>query len=184
MKCFRMTGAESKTYALPEFFDKGNRLRCDSCGCLLDPFYRTLKLNFSSKRDVLVTYDGILIVSKRFKDFTVQSGWGEEIIFYPINEDGHFFYFTVPNNIVKIDKIKTGITFRENCVKCGYPSEIFGGEKIFLKDSDVLLEGFYRSDLFWRTHYIFRPAIFVGINTAQMLKEQKFSGLDLYRKIF
>lgn len=186
MKCYRLTGTENKVHALPEFFEKSSRFRCATCGCLLDPYARTNALDYNGKLDVSCTYDGALIVSRRFRDFVLDecNANSFDIVFYPINGNSSHYYFQILNSIVALDKEKSGILCKERCIECGYYSEVIGGEKLFIAHENQIVHGFFRSDVFWRTHYIFRPAVFVGIETAEKLKAQKFKGIDLYRKIF
>lgn len=183
MKGRAITASENKHYALQEFFDNNNRLKCPKCGCLLDPYYRSLHIDFKSKFDFSATYEGVFIVSRRFKEF-IQSSEYKNLIFFPVNERNDFFYFHVKNNVIQIDEKKTGIKYDKKCKTCNYPRNIYGGAEIFIKQTEPLPDGFYTSDLFWRTHYIFRPEILIGLETYEKLKVQKFKGLDMVRKIF
>lgn len=74
-------GSDNKQYALEEFFADGNRLRCPGCGCLLDPYYRSLRIDYKSKFDFSTTYDNVDIVSKRFKDY-IQSENYQNVVFF------------------------------------------------------------------------------------------------------
>jgi len=176
-------GSDNKENVLQEFFDNNSRLRCPECGCLLDPYYRPLRIDFKSKFDFSSTYEGIYIVNKRFKDYIQSEGY-DNVIFFPVNEKNDFFYFHVLNNIIIINKEKSGIVYKEKCETCHYPKSITGGFKIFIQQHKPLSDGFYTTDLYWRTNYIFSPLILIGLDTYHKLKEQKFKGLDMVAKVF
>ena len=183
MKGRLIQGNDNKQYALQEFFDDDNRLRCSECGCLLDPYYRSLEIDFKSKFDFSTTYDGVNIVSKRFKDYIQSEGY-DNVIFFPVNNNNNFFYFHVLNEIIILDKEKTGIKYDKKCNACNYPEEIIGGIEIFIKQKEPLSDGFYTTDLYWRTHYLYGPKILIGQKTYEKLKVQKFKGLDIAAKVF
>jgi len=178
-----MQGIDNKQYALSEFFENKNRLRCPECGCLLDPYYRSLRIDFKSKFDFSTTYDNVDIVSKRFKDF-IQLEDYRNVVFFPVNENNEFFYFHILNNPVQVNVEKSGIKYKEKCNTCLYPKEIIGGFDIFLNQEEPLLDCFYTSDVYWRTHNMFGYRIFIGIETYNKLHAQKFKGLDLAAKVF
>lgn len=183
MKGRIIQGSDNKQYALQEFFGDNNRLRCPECGCLLDPFYRSMRIDFKSKYDFSATYEGVFVVSKRFRDY-IQSERYSNVIFYPVNEENSFFYFQVLNNVIKIDAEKSRIEFKEKCMTCHYPKEVIGGFDIFIAQEAPLLDGFYTTDVYWRTHYIYWPEFLIGQETYEKLKAQKFKGLDMVAKVF
>ena len=175
-------GSSNKHHALQEFFDN-NRLKCDECGCLLDPYYRSLRIDFKSKFEFSYTYEGVAIVNQRFKDFIQTEGYNN-VIFFPVNEKNEFFYFHVLNNYIEINKEKSGIVYEDLCKTCNYPSEIIGGFEIYLKQVDPLIDRFYTTDVYWRTHYSYRPWVVIGNETHRKLKMQKFKGLDMFAKVY
>jgi len=183
MKGKAITASVNKKYALMEFFDSDNRLKCPECECLLDPYYRSLRIEFNSHYDFSCTYDGVFITSKRFKEY-IQSMSYKNLIFYPVNENNIFFYFQVMNSVVVVDKNKTGIKYDKKCKTCNYPSQIFGGPKIFIDQAEPLADGFHTTDTYWRTGSGYRPKILIGLETYEKLKTQKFKGLDMARNIF
>ena len=182
-KARQLQGSNNKGYALEEFFDNKNRLKCTECGCLLDPYYRTLRIDFKSKFDFSTTYDHVDIVSKRFKEYVQSEGYSN-VIFFPVNERNDFFYFHVLNNVVLIDIEKSGIIHDRQCNTCFYPRNIYGGSEIYLSQSEPLSDGFFNTDIYWRTHNVFGPRVFIGLETYEKIKAQKFTGLDMYRKIY
>lgn len=182
MKGRIIQGQDNKHYALREFFEN-NRLKCPECGCLLDPYYRSLRIDFKSKLDFSSTYEGIFIVSKRFKEYIQIEGY-QNVIFYPVNEMNNFFYFQTLNNYIKINVEKSGIIIKEKCTACNYPKEIIGGVNIFLYQETPLSDGFYTTDTYWRTHYIYWPELIIGLETYEKLKAQKFKGLDMVAKVY
>lgn len=178
MKGRSITASDNKRYALQEFFDNNNRLKCPECGSLLDPYYRSLRIDFKSNFDFSSTYKGVFINSWRFKDYIQSQGY-DNVIFFPVNEKNDFFYFHVLNNVVKVDIAKSGIMYKAKCNTCNYPKDIYGGFETFIKQEEPLSDGFYTTDVYWRTHYCYRPRILIGLDTYQKLKEQKFKGLDM-----
>jgi len=183
MKGRLLQGCDNKHYALQDFFENNNRLKCRECGCLLDPYYRSLRIDFKSNFDFSSTYEGVYIVSKRFKKYIQQEGY-KNLIFYPVNEEQIFFYFQVLNSIIKIDVEKSGISYKEKCETCGHPSEIIGGFDIFIEQTLPLADGFYTTNIFWRSHYIFWPEILIGEDTYEKLMSQKFKGINMGNKVY
>jgi hypothetical protein len=178
-----ITASVNKQYALQEYWEPNNRLKCRECECLLDPYYRSLRIDFRSKFDFSQTYEGVYITSKRFKDYILNSQY-DNLIFYPVNEKNEFFYFQVLNSVVKFDKKKSGIKIGKKCTSCGYPM-VYGGAEFFLVQSEPLSDGFYLSDIYWRAGGSgYRPRILIGLDTYENLKAQKFSGLDMVRKVY
>lgn len=110
MKGRLLQGRNNKHYALQDFFTNNNRLRCPECGCLLDPYFRSLRIDFKSKFDFSSTYEGVYIVSKRFMTYIQQAGY-KNFIFYPVNMESLFFYFQVLNSVININIEKSGISY-------------------------------------------------------------------------
>lgn len=183
MKGRLLQGRNNKHYALQDFFTNNNRLRCPECGCLLDPYFRSLRIDFKSKFDFSSTYEGVYIVSKRFMTYIQQAGY-KNFIFYPVNMESLFFYFQVLNSVININIEKSGISYQAKCNTCNNPREITGGLDIFIEQAAPLADGFYTSNIYWRSHYIYWPEILIGEETYKKLKAQSFMGIDMANKVF
>ena len=178
-----ITASMNKQYALQEYFDPNNRLKCPECNGLLDPYFRSLRIDFKSKFDFSQTYEGVYIISLKFKEYILNSKYSN-LIFYPVNERNDFFYFIVINSIAVLDRKKSAIKTGKKCKSCCYPM-VYGGAELFLVQNEPLSDGFYVSDIYWRDGGSGnRPRILIGLETYEKLKTQNFSGLDMVRKVY
>lgn len=150
---------------------------CPSCGWRLDfqahnPKY-TLR---STRRDISATYDGQLIVSKRFRDFCVDNNY-VDMQFLPFEND-LFHYHMIVDEVVKFDAVRRETKFTNKCDTCGNFQSIIGADPTFLLVNKPLADKFYRTDILFASGNDKHPLIIVGIETKAKLKAAGLKGID------
>ena len=176
-----LTGQENSSYAIPGFFDEKSKVRCVECGSLNSPFYFDSELQLKKRNlDYSSSYEGAEIVSDKFRKFCISNNF-RNLLFTPINSINGFYFFQVLGQMVEVDTDKSQLTFGEICSACGFNKEIFGGIELFIRNK--ILSGFYTTDIYWRTHFLFRPHFIIDLETTKILKSQKFKGL-YFKKVY
>jgi hypothetical protein len=179
-----LRGQENRSYSVNGFFAKeDNKIVCKNCKSINSPYYFDKRMSLENKKlDFSSTYEGAIIVSERFKSYCIEK-LVNNVLFLPLEEVSGFFYFYVLGKYVQLDQEKSDIKMKEICIECGYNKEVYGGLKIFLKNSSELAQGFHLTDIFWRSHYVFTQNIVVDLQTKKDLKDQKFKGL-LFENVY
>lgn len=121
--------------------------RCGLCGYKLDfqatnPQYRLGRKGRGW--DVGGTFDGQLVVSRRFRDFCVANRIAG-INFNSFANEPDFFH-AVSNRVLGLDPVKSMLRLSKQCGRCGNFESVVGPYRRFKVDGS-LLPGFYRSDL-------------------------------------
>jgi hypothetical protein len=163
-----MTGSCDKLF--PDLTDIP---KCDICGYRTD--YRYNNQKFSLKRKTLdysSTYDGINIVSLKFKEFCVRYGY-TNLVFLPIKKNPDFFQFYIEGNILKYEaRLKEKL-----CEGCNQYESIVGPSANLAKISTPLEDGFYQSDLWFASGNEKSPVVIIGPKTLQNLKTERLSNI-------
>jgi hypothetical protein len=132
--------------------------QCPVCSYRTD--YRVTNPKFILKRknyDFSFTYDGIIIVSIRFKDFCLSQGY-KNFVFVPLPKYPRFFQFYVEGNTIEY-KAHQKENFCEYCLQ--YES-VIGAAMNLEKVDNALADGFYQSDLWFATGNEKSPIIVVA----------------------
>ncbi len=148
---------------------------CPKCGSKTDSDY--INPEFKAKhrrRDISVTYDGYIIVSKRFREFCRRNRW-KGLSFQRLPADNDFFVFRI-SSVLPFDAKKRGTRFYNPCPTCGAFYSVIGADPVYLRGiSKPIGEGFFRTDLEFGSGPEKHWLCLVGIRTAEKLKEQAFS---------
>ena len=126
--------------------------------------------------DVSYTYDGYLIVSKRFKQFCEEKLY-QNAIFHSIPQEMDFYFFE-SSKVIPIDYARRPVDFIDFCKVCNRYAEVIGMSKNHIQQGFVMEENtFYRSEYDFGSHNHKSPLIIVSLQIAKDLKAQKFKGL-------
>jgi len=154
---------------------------CPTCGRKTDPDYVNPK--FKAKRrswDISATYDGYLLVSRRFREFCEKQGWAG-MTFVPLPADNDFFVLRV-SNVLPFDAQRRKTRFEDPCPTCGAFYNVIGATPVYLRGvTEPIRQGFFRSDLEFASGPEQHPLTLVGIDTADTLLKQRFRKLDLIK---
>ena len=163
---------------------------CDSCHYTtkqeLNPDFRLahqrydfshIKLHSVRKHyDVSYTWDGYLIVSKRFKQFCEEKSY-QSVVFYSIPQESDF-YFLESSKIIPLDYARRKVDFHNLCTKCNRYEWVIGATPNYTQEGFVMEENiFYRSEYDFGDFNNKSPLIIVSLRMAKELAAQKFKGL-------
>ena len=168
------------------FPEAGNVPKCDKCGYRTD--YRYTNKNFVLKRktmDFSSTYDGITIVSLKFKEFCKRYGY-KNLIFVELPKSPNFFQFDIEGNILEYD---AGLK-EKFCDVCGQYESVVRPILKLDKITETLPDGFYQSDLWFGSGNSKSPKTIISPVTKEKLDREKFKNIcmnkieikDKYRK--
>lgn len=146
--------------------------RCKDCGYRTD--YRYNNPAFILKRkgfDFSSTYDGVTIVSERFKRFCENNHYSN-LAFIPILNAPNYFQFYIKGNIIEF----TAHTKENFCESCKQFENIIGPGINLEKINEPLIDGFYQSDLWFASGNEKSPVIIVAPETYRKMKVEKFKG--------
>jgi hypothetical protein len=169
--------------------------RCSHCGYRLNffptnpnyvlkgkfkPVYNA-DLTVTEKTSYSCTYDGQRIVSQAFKEYCVKQGYqGLQFVEFP--KDPFHFHLIVTNQVI-FDAERRKTAFDKLCPVCGNYESVIGANPAYLKITEPLPDGFYRTDLLFASGDEKSPLIIVGIETADKLKDAKLKGVD-FRPVY
>ena len=166
-----MTGSCAKLFDLP-FLPK-----CDTCGYRKD--YRYTNKDFKLKRKTLdfsSTYDGITIVSLKFKEFCTRYGY-KNLVFIDLPKSPSYFQFYIKGNILNYNaRLKEKL-----CDKCGQYESIIGPSLQLDQIIKPLEDGFYQSDLWFASGNEKSPVMIISQETKQNLEKEKFKNICLIK---
>jgi hypothetical protein len=173
---YEMTGYDNDSYmtgSCEKLFDLPFLPKCDKCGYRTD--YRYTNKDFKLKRrtlDVSSTYDGIAIVSLKFKEFCIRYGY-ENLVFIDLPKSPNFFQFYVKNSFINYDA-----SLKERlCDKCGHYESIVGPSMQLDNFTEPLEDGFYQSDLLFASGNEKSPIIIISPVTKEKLIKEKFKNI-------
>jgi hypothetical protein len=154
--------------------------RCSICGELLAKWDEALTGLVVKKRkyDIAVTYDGVEVVSERFRS-VCESHRLAGLTFRQLPDDPAFFAIR-PTNVVAFDTVRRKTRFVNPCATCGQHKAVVGATPVFLKVGSVIgpLE-FARTDVEFGNDDGKHPLLLCGQASADALTKAKLSGLDL-----
>jgi hypothetical protein len=154
--------------------------RCEACGELLDKWHEPLAgLKIKRRKyDISCTYDGLTIVSQRFRDI-VEAESLHGLVFRQLPDDPGF-YAIQAKPVVKFDAVRRGTTFENQCPVCGYYEEVIGATPVYLKERETVpVRGFARTDLEFASGDAKHPLLLCDLETGRVLKNAGLKGLDL-----
>jgi hypothetical protein len=162
------------------FYGRSNVRRCSNCGELLDKWNEKLELKKLPKNryDVSASYDGVLVVSSKFKEVYDKSGM-TGLHFVPVGLE-HFAIKS--DSFVAFDTARRKTRFENRCNVCGNWKDIVGATPVFLKEGAVIpSNGFVRTDIEFASGDEKSALLLCGEQAAMTLKKAKLKGMDLER---
>ncbi len=163
------------------YFFEGRRdvKRCPSCGALTQKWQETLAQDAVSKRlkaDVSGSYDGVLVVSQRFRETYIAGGL-TGLVF---TEVGPTHWAVLPERTVMFDSKTRGTRFESRCSSCGIYAEVAGATPAFLRANEVIgPDEFVRTDIEFGSGDEQHPLIICGERAAEELRKAALKGLEL-----
>lgn len=181
---YEIVGQDNDTFA---FDDRTDVKRCDMCGALLNKFELGLggvKIRRLRNKDVSQIYDGLCVVSERFKN-VCEANALKHTGFRQFPDDPGFYAF-LPDYVVKYDESAPGYRAINPCPACGVHEHVCPGEYTLLPGEVVPSDGFARTDLLFagggprdRKGYDERfYLIFAGMKCMQVLRDAGLTGID------
>ena len=160
--------------------EDGRCKRCPRCRALLDKWNEPLDRLRAGKRklDFGTTYDGVNIVSPRFRSlYEIEKLSG--LTFANLASDPDFFAIR-PIRSVPFDAKKRGTRFLKLCTDCGIYESVVGATPVFLKgDPHIDSSEIVRTDLEFGTGDEKSPVLLCGELAAAVLNESGLRGIDL-----
>jgi ribosomal protein S27AE len=153
--------------------------RCPQCGELLAKWEEPLTgLRIKKRRyDISCTYDGVDVVSHRFKEVYEANGL-TGLKFIPLPDDPDFFQIQA-TEIVPFDAEASGTRFGDRCSRCGQYKWIVTPRRVLKEKSTIPANGFVRTDLEFAGDDEKHPLLLCGQTAGDVLKAAKLKGLDL-----
>lgn len=154
--------------------------RCDVCGELTSKWDELLSHLIIRKRkyDISITYDGVLVVSQRFKSIYEASGLAG-LVFRQLPNDPEYFAVTA-ERVVEFDAERRQTRFIKRCSHCGHYESVVGATPVFLKSGSIVGDSeFVRTDLEFGSGDGKHPLLICGHQAADALSDAKLKGLDL-----
>ncbi len=154
--------------------------RCKACGEILDKWAEPLSNLVVKKRkyDIGSTYDGMTIVTTRFKDaYEAASLSGLE--FRQLPNDAGFFAIR-PHKWVVFDAERRKTRFINACPECHRFESVVGATPVYLKAGvEIGTHEFVRTDLEFGSNDEKHSLILCGQSAAHALQAARLAGLDL-----
>jgi hypothetical protein len=139
---------------------------------VINPNFKLVKKNF----DISYTYDGYLIVSKKFKQFCEQIRYSN-IVFIQLPKEPNFFCTYIEKEII-LNYEKRNVKFITLCDVCKRYAEVIGATPSYLDNENSLMYNeFYRSNIDFGSFERKYPLIILNNEMAIELSKQKFKGL-------
>lgn len=171
-----LTGQDNDTFMFEQ--DDPAVPRCRVCGYKLDfqafnPNYRLGKRGRSW--DIAGTYDGQVIVSRRFRDVCMDNDVaGIEFKAFPQEPD---FFQAVSTRVIELDPVASMLRLLKQCPSCQNFESIVGPYRRFRSDGR-LPSGFYRSDLVLASGDEKGPLLVASIDVRRLLEDAGLTGLE------
>jgi hypothetical protein len=164
------------------FDDRTDVRRCPACKHLLSKWDEDLTIvpiGKFRKYDFGCSYDGVHVVSTRFKAIYEEAGM-TGLQFAPLARPNLFAVQT--KNIVRYDPTCPGTRFLNKCETCGQFSFVGAGTPIVLMPSSAVPPmGFAQTDLEFAEKDEKHPLLICGDEAAKILKAAKLKGLNLVK---
>ena len=153
--------------------------RCMGCGEILDKWAApppSLVVK-NTKLDISITYDGIVVGSKRLK--SAYDGLGLSGLTFRGLPGHPSFYMIDADRAVTFDAERRKTRFIKQCPLCGKFESVVGATPVFLRaGAEVAADEFVRTDLAFGTGDEKHPVLICG-ETAGRLCDAKIRGFDL-----
>lgn len=163
-----MTGSSERLFPDLAFLPK-----CSKCGYRSD--YRYTNKDFRLKQKTLdfsTTYDGITIVSLKFKEFCIRNKYNN-LTFIDLPRTPDFYHFYINDNIIKYDANR-----KENlCEVCGQYESVIGPIVKADNITEPLSGGFYQSDLWFGSGNEKSPIFIISPDIKQRLVVDRFKNI-------
>lgn len=156
---------------------------CEKCQGIVDDAYFPNFLPLSKRArslDIFTTYDGKTIVSERGAVF-FKKMFRESCDLHLIKSDMPI-YLMKPLLVADFDSVRRGTRFSDICVKCHKYVEVVGATPCFLRQSEPLNHGLYRTNVEFGTSRRRNPLILVGADDLLIMKKFKPYGGGLVLK--
>lgn len=167
---------------LPDMSGKTNSglHRCEACGDLLNKWEEPLSGLVVKKRklDIGSTYDGVTIVSQRFKSvYEERDLSGLEFRQLPDDPDFHSIRAV---RAVGFDAKRRRTRYINPCPKCGRFESVVGATPVYLKEGvEIGQREFVRTDLEFGSNDEKHSLLLCGEDAEDILNSTDLKGLDL-----
>ena len=154
--------------------------RCVTCGQLTRKWAEPLLGLVIKKRkyDISITYDGVVVVSKRFKSLVEEAPLSGLTFRVLPNDPG--FYSIYPPMVVPFDSERRKTQFIKPCQQCGQYESVVGASPVYLKSGvELAAREFARTDLEFGSDDEKAFLLLCGNDAAIALSKANLRGLDL-----
>ena len=161
------------------FYDRDDVRRCPACAALTRKWEEDLSVVAIDKKshyDISYSYDGVLVVSRRFREVYEAEGMtGLEF-----SELQCGYYAVTATRIVVFDAKSRQTRFENKCADCGEYESVTGATPAFLLASpEVAAMEFVRTDLEFGSGDEKGPVLVCGESAGEALRIAKMRGLEL-----
>ena len=174
---YRISGYDNNSYMTGccdrLFPEAGDVPKCEKCGYRTD--YRYTDKNFVLKRktmDFSSTYDRVMIVSLKFKEFCKRYGY-ENLVFVELPKSPNFFHFYIEGNILEFNARQKD----KFCDACGQYKNVIMPSMKLENITEPLPDGFYQSDLWFASGNEKSPITVISPVTKANLDREKFKNI-------
>ncbi len=154
--------------------------RCDTCGGLVskwDEPLLSLKIK-KRKYDISITYDGVLVVSDKFKS-VCEANHISGLKFRPLQSEDRFFAAYAVRS-VEFDSNRRKTRFLKLCTQCGNYESVIGATPVFLIPGTKVGDNeFVRTNLEFGSGDGKSPVLICGETAAMALNCGHLKGLNL-----
>jgi len=150
-------------------------VHCPACHGVIDHEAISSSVSVRGRYDVSYV-DGHLVVSERFRDFCIESGYRD--VEFPCIDKRRSLFELRPTRIVDVDVERSEPIMLGVCLRCGNFDCYLEGRAMFLRVADEPLDdGFYRTDLIFGCSVGKHPKIVVAPSTREKIVKKGFSRL-------
>jgi len=165
------------------FRDRDDVPRCERCGGLLDKWEGDqIRLDdpVSIGMDISTTYDGVVVVSPRFREVVAES----DLVGLSFLELHGGFAVLRATRRIAFDAATRRTRFEERCDACGNCESVIGATPAFLMPPvDVRPVEFVWTDIEFGSGDEKSPLLVCGDRAARALRRAKLSGLDDFSEV-
>jgi hypothetical protein len=159
--------------------DRPDVTRCSSCGALTKKWEEDMSsvpIPVNGRYDVSYSYDGVLVVTRKFKDVVADEGIvGME--FRPLQEG---LFSASAARVVQFDAKSRETRFENRCPTCHIYESVVGATPVFLMPGATVPDnGVARTDLEFGSDDEKGPLIICGDEAARKLRKRRLRGLTL-----
>lgn len=154
---------------------------CHRCKGILDNSFVPNKLKLSRKarvNDIFATYDGKTIVSERLAQF-IKHHFTDSCELIRLNAEVPL-YLLNPIPVVNFDPVRRETIFETRCDVCGLYEGVYGATPAFLKFSEPLPHGMYKTDIEFGSSAARHSLIIFGASDKTLVQSFKFYGSGIH----